>query len=176
MAGDEASAGRELLLDAFGRVRELVPDVVAELTQEELAHRLDGHGNSIAWLVWHLIRIQDDHVAGLAGVEQAWTERGWFERSGLPYGPEEHGYGHSSEQVDAAGSLSAELLIGYHADVDALTRRYLEGVDSQELARVVDRSWDPPVTASVRLVSVLGDSLQHLGQAGYIKGLLLARR
>ena len=41
-----------------------------------------------------------------------------------------------------------------------------------DLDRVVDESWDPPVTLGVRLVSVIGDDLQHLGQASYVKGLL----
>ena len=36
---------------------------------------------------------------------------------------------------------------------------------------MVDEHWDPPVTAGVRLVSVIGDALQHLGQAAYVKGL-----
>ena len=67
--------------------------------------------------------------------------------------------------------VDAALLAGYHADVHALSLRYLHGVDADELARVVDASWDPPVTASVRLVSVLGDCLQHLGQASYVAGL-----
>ena len=53
-----------------------------------------------------------------------------------------------------------------------LTLAYLSRVTSEELDRVVDRRWDPPVTAGVRLVSVVGDCLQHLGQAAYVRGLL----
>ena len=64
-----------------------------------------------------------------------------------------------------------DLLAGYHADVHQLTLDYLDAITAEELARVVDTRWDPPVTAAVRLVSVLGDALQHLGQAGYVQGL-----
>jgi hypothetical protein len=39
----------------------------------------------------------------------------------------------------------------------------------------VDSSWDPPVTLGVRLISVISDDLQHIGQAQYLKGLLIAR-
>ena len=40
-----------------------------------------------------------------------------------------------------------------------------------ELKRVVDTNWDPPVTASARLVSIIDDCAQHLGQAAYVRGI-----
>jgi hypothetical protein len=83
-----------LLVDAFGRIREVVHRVVDGLTAEKLGLRVDPEANSIAWLVWHLTRIQDDHVAGVAGVEQVWTSQGWEGRFGLPFDPRDTGYGH----------------------------------------------------------------------------------
>jgi hypothetical protein len=79
----------ELLVDAVGRIHR----VVDGLTPEQLAFRLDPESNSIAWLVWHLTRIQDDHVAGVAGAEQVWTSQGWVERFGLPFDPRDTGMG-----------------------------------------------------------------------------------
>ena len=77
----------ELLAEAFGRVRGVVLEAVRGLSEEQLALRPDGRGNSIAWLVWHLTRIQDDHVAGVAGTGQAWTTEGWAAvRAALPAG------------------------------------------------------------------------------------------
>ncbi len=76
----------------------------------------------------------------------------------------------SPEEV-AQVRVAGPLLAGYHADVHALSVRYVRSLDAAALARVVDEAWDPPVTASVRLVSVLGDCLQHLGQASYVAGL-----
>ena len=96
---------------------------------------------------------------------------GWYDRFGLPFAPEEHGYGHSAEQV-AAVQVETALLDGYHAAVHDRTIAYVATVDDDELARVVDEAWDPPVTASVRLVSVVGDCMQHLGQAAYVRGML----
>ena len=77
----------ELLVDAFGRIRATVHQAVRDLTPEQLTMRLDPDANSIAWLVWHLTRIQDDHVADAADVEQVWTSAGWVERFGLPFDP-----------------------------------------------------------------------------------------
>jgi hypothetical protein len=162
------NAARDLLVDSFTRIRELVVELTDGLTEETATYRPDPDGNSISWLLWHLTRIQDDHVAGLAGVEQAWPT--WRERFGLPFSDWATGYNQTAEQV-AAVRASGDLLAGYHGDVHRLTLDYIEPITIEELGRVVDTRWDPPVTASVRLVSVLGDTLQHLGQAAYVQGL-----
>jgi Protein of unknown function (DUF664) len=162
------NAAKDLLVDSFDRVRELVVELTEGLTEETATYRPDPDANSIAWLVWHLTRIQDDHVADLARVEQAWPA--WRGRFGLPFSDWDTGWRHTRKEV-AAVRPTGDLLAGYHGDVHALTLRYLEQIDAEELERVVDTRWDPPVTASVRLVSVLGDVLQHAGQAAYVQGL-----
>jgi uncharacterized damage-inducible protein DinB len=165
----------DLLVDAFGRIRETVHEAVTGLTAEQLAFRVDGDANSIAWLVWHLTRIQDDHIAGVAGTEQVWTADGWVERFGLPFHPQAHGYGHSSDDVAAVRVESAELLIRYHDAVHERTIRFVTGLTDADLPRVVDDYWDPPVTLGVRLVSVISDDLQHAGQAAFIRGVIVRR-
>jgi hypothetical protein len=171
-SGDRTPA-QEILHDAFDRVRELVTDLCDGLTLEQAAFRPSADTNSIGWLVWHLTRIQDDHICGITGDEQVWTADGWYDRLGLPFRASEHGYGHSSAEV-AAVKVDPSLLDGYHGAVHERTLAYVDTVDADELARVVDERWDPPVTASVRLVSVIGDCLQHAGQAAYVRGLLTA--
>ena len=163
--------GIDLLRDAFGRIRGGVHRVTGGLDTAALAYRPDSEANSIGWLVWHLTRVQDDHVADIAGWDQAWTEQGWAERFGMAADPHDIGYGHSSEQVAAVRPKSIELLRGYYDAVHERTIQYLESVDARELDRIVDERWDPPVSAGVRLVSVIGDDLQHIGQAAYVRGL-----
>ena len=159
----------DLLVDAFGRIRETFEEVADGLDPAVLHHRPDGTGNPVGWLLWHLARVQDDHVAGIAGTPQVWEE--WQDRFGLPNGTDDIGYGHTGEQVAAVRIEDAALLTGYHADVHRATMWCLDGLDEDGLDRVVDRRWDPPVTAGVRLVSVVCDCMQHLGQAAYLKGL-----
>ena len=165
----------ELLVDAVGRIRGAVHRAVDGLTPEQLAFRLDPESNSIAWLVWHLTRIQDDHVAGVAGAEQVWTSHGWVERFGLPFDPRDTGYGHGDDEVAAVRVDSGELLVGYYDAVHEQTTRYVERLSDADLGRIVDRSWDPPVTLGVRLVSVIADDLQHAGQAVFVRGILQRR-
>jgi hypothetical protein len=167
----------ELLVDAFGRVREEVHAAVEGLNEIQLGIRLDTDANSVAWLIWHLARIQDDHLAGAFGVEQVWP--GFKARFGLT--GDEVGYGHSSAQVAhvstqvARVQASAELLTAYHDAVHELTIGLVSTVTDADLERIVDTHWNPPVTLGVRLVSVISDCLQHVGQAAFVRGILLRR-
>jgi uncharacterized damage-inducible protein DinB len=169
------TAAADVLVDAFGRIREVVEDAVDGLTPEELASRPEGQANSIAWLVWHLTRVQDDHVAGVAGTEQVWVAGGWADRFALPLDLLATGYGHTSAEVAAVQVGSSELLTGYHHAVHEQTVRYVERISDADLDRVVDEFWNPPVTLRVRLVSVIADDLQHAGQAAYVRGLVRRR-
>jgi hypothetical protein len=166
--GDMSDHAKQILTDSFGRVRELVIGLTDRLTDEIASYRPDPRANSIAWLIWHLSRVQDDHVADLAQVEQVWPQ--WRERFALPFGRWATGYGQGPTEV-AAVRASGDLLSGYHQAVHELTMRYVAGITPAELERIVDTRWDPPVTAAVRLVSVIGDTMQHLGQAAYVRGL-----
>ncbi|HEY0247105.1 MAG TPA: DUF664 domain-containing protein [Gryllotalpicola sp.] len=160
---------RELLIDAFDRIRGIVHRVVEGASPELLAYRVDPEANTIAWLVWHLTRVQDDHVAEVAGAEQRWLAE-WADRFALPMPHDSTGYGHSASDV-AAVMASPELLLGYHDAVHDATVAYVGSLGAEDLDLIVDTSWDPPVTLGVRLVSVIGDDLQHAGQAGFVKGV-----
>jgi len=166
----------DLLVDAFGRIRGRVHDVVDGLTPDQLAFRIDSQANSIAWLVWHLTRIQDDHIADAAQTEQVWTAGGWAKQFGLPFDPSATGYGHSTDDVAAVQVRSGDLLTGYHDAVHDRTIKYVERLTESDFARIVDQSWDPPVSLGVRLVSVISDDLQHAGQAAFIGGVVIRRR
>ncbi|NHC22489.1 DUF664 domain-containing protein [Nocardioides sp. IC4_145] len=161
----------ELLKDAFGRIVESGTAVVDGLSEDQLASRPAPGTNSIAWLVWHLARVQDDHVAEVAGLEQVWTAQGFVDRFGLPFERDATGYGQSADEVGQVRA-SADLLAAYLRAVHEQTVAYLDTVSADDLDRVVDEQWDPPVTLGVRLVSVVDDDTQHVGQAAYVRGLL----
>ena len=159
---------RDILVDAYGRIREIVHRVTEGLDTEELAFRPDPDANSIGWLLWHLTRVQDDHISEIAGRDQAWIT--WAQRFAMEPDPKNTGYGHTTQDV-AAVNPTAEDLRAYHDAVYDRTLSYLETIDADELERIIDHGWDPPVSVGVRLVSVIGDDLQHAGQAAYVRGL-----
>ena len=162
------TAANDLLTDSFDRIAELVASVTDDLSREEAGYRPDPEANSIGWLIWHLSRVQDDHISGVAGTEQVWPK--WRDQFGLPFDEWATGYGQSSEDVGKV-DVEPELLAEYYSEVAAATSQYIESLTEDDLARVVDADWDPPVTLTTRLVSVIGDTSQHIGQAAYVKGL-----
>jgi uncharacterized damage-inducible protein DinB len=168
--GPRPTPAAQLLLDAFDRIANSVEQAIDGLDADQLAARPAPSANSIAWLVWHLTRIQDDHLADAFGHEQVWTAEGWEGRFGLPFATAATGYSQSSDEVGVV-RVDGSLLGDYHRAVHRRTEQVLRGLQDRDLDRVVDESWDPPVTLGVRLVSVVTDDLQHAGQAAYIKGL-----
>jgi hypothetical protein len=160
----------DLLLDGFGRVAQEVRAVVGGLSRDQLAWRVDPAANTVGWLVWHLTRVQDDHVAAAFGQDQVWTTDGWRERFGLPFPPSATGYGHDAAAVGAV-TPDGDVLLAYHHGVHTRTLDLVREVTPGELDRIVDERWGG-VTLGVRLVSVLSDDLQHVGQAAFVRGVL----
>ncbi|MCX4767504.1 DinB family protein [Streptomyces sp. NBC_01275] len=163
---------KDILIDGFSRIQEEVHAAVGGLDPDDLNARPAADANSIAWLVWHLTRVQDDHLADAFGLDQVWLSQDWEKRFGLDLPGRDIGYGHSSAQVAKVRVAEGGLLTGYYDAVRAQSLTALRALTAADLERVVDERWDPPVTLGVRLVSVLSDDLQHVGQAAYVRGLL----
>jgi hypothetical protein len=160
-----------LLAEAYGRIGPILHRAVRGLDSGGLTFRPDAEANTLAWLVWHTARVQDAQVADVAGIGQVWVVQAWASRFGLPFASSATGYGQSSNEV-ALVDAPADLLLGYYDAVAQQTLDFLARLSADDLDDVVDESWDPPVTLGVRLVSILGDDLQHAGQASYVRGLL----
>jgi hypothetical protein len=165
---DVAAVYREL----YDRIPPLAAAAVDGLSVERLTEPLRPGANTIAWLVWHAGRVQDHHVAEILGTDQVWVREGWARRFGLDPDPNNTGYGHSPEQVLRVQPEQPDALLDYLDSVYARTKPFLASLSPDDLDRVVDRNWDPPVTLGVRLVSIADDGLQHVGQAAYARGLL----
>ena len=178
MPADATATATAVLVEGFGRTPQLVDTALDGLSDTDLTRRLDPDANTIAWLVWHTARMQDGQITsveralGRRDAEQVWTAQRFADRFALGVGDREVGYGMSSDQV--AGIVApAKLLREYHQAVNDHTVAFLETLDDTDYGRVVDRHWNPPVTLLVRLVSIEQDSVQHLGQAAYVRGVLL---
>lgn len=160
----------QILEDGFGRIRDRIGRLCGEVGPAELTFRPEPEANTVAWLIWHTSRQMDAQVMALADREQVWTADGWVDRFDLPFQPEATGYGQTSEEV---GQVRADpdLLAGYHDAVHQAVVEYLSAIDGADLDRVIDTDWNPPVTVGIRLMSCIGDGLQHVGQSAYILGI-----
>jgi uncharacterized damage-inducible protein DinB len=163
---------KAVMLEVYGRIPPLVRGVLDGLPEEALVRRPGPDANTIAWLVWHLARVQDHHISDILKSDQLWVGGDWAERVGLDPDPENTGYGHSPEEVASIVPRDADVLVAYLEAVQSRTVAMLERLTPGDLDRVVDRRWDPHVTMGVRLVSIADDALQHVGQAAYVRGLL----
>lgn len=170
VAESDITAARELLRDSFTRLIEHVDELTGDLTEELSSWRPTPEANSIAWLIWHSARCQDLQLCDIAGAEQVWARDGWRERFALDLPANDIGYGHTPDDVGKVQAPTA-LLAGYYHAVHKVTLEYIASVTDEELARIVDERWTPPVTASARLVSIIDDCAQHLGQAAYVRGI-----
>ena len=162
----------DVLLDLYGRVPPLAREAVEGLDLEQLRKQPGPGANTIAWLIWHVGRVQDAQIAELVERPQLWESGDWAARFGLEPDPSNHGYGHTEAEMLAVRPESVEALLEYVDAADAQTQSMLGALSPADLDRIVDRNWDPPVTLGVRLISVADDCLQHVGQAAYVRGLL----
>ena len=160
----------DLLTDAFGRIRDGVHRLLADLDDDALAGARRRDANTIGWLVWHLLRVQDDHVADVAGTEQVWTTPG-LRRPGRAAVRRRRDRLRALLRRGRPVGVGAELLGGTPTP-SPRPRWPTSPPSAPTTSSAWSTTWDPPVTLGVRLVSVIGDDLQHLGQAAYVKGLL----
>jgi hypothetical protein len=158
------------MIDAFERIEDEVHKAVEGATEADLTFRPTDSANSMAWLVWHLTRIQDDHIADLAKRKQIWDQE-WHDKFGLHFKLAETGWGQTAKDV-AAVRAGFELLLGYFDTVHVATIEFVGTLQEEDYATIVDTRWNPPVTLAVRLISIIADDLQHVGQAAYIGGLV----
>lgn len=159
----------EILRDAASRPAEAARSLRPHLTPETLNAHVGEQANSVAWLLWHMGREIDAQVASLGGHEQVWTAQGFGARLGLDDGI---GYGQTADEARAVRSDDADALLAYLDAATASLIAYLGTLDDDALGVVIDSSWDPPVTRGARLVSVIDDAAQHVGQIGYALGAL----
>lgn len=162
-----------ILHDLIGRVRDEAASVVDGLSEPDATYQPAPGTNTICWLLWHSGRVADSQIHEALGGEQLWNR--WADRLSLPLAPDRlgagaTGYGQSPEDVVYVVAPT-EQLFGYLAEVCDDMDRLVGGLRAEDLDRVIDRSWNPPVTLSVRIVSIVADCLQHIGQAAFLRGI-----
>jgi Protein of unknown function (DUF664) len=175
MSDSGVAAAQELLRDSFTRLIEHVDDLTDGLSDEVSFWRPTPKANSIAWLIWHSARVQDVQISDLVKTDDVWTRERWVDRFRLDLPPRDTGYGHGPDDV-AKVRATADLLAGYYHAVHEMTLDFVKTLTVAYLDRIIDRGWNPPVTASARLVSIVDDCAQHLGQAAYVRGIAPDRR
>ena len=165
---------QQLITDIYMRIAREYEQVLDGLTIDDLDHIPAPECNSIGWLAWHLTRSQDRCNQALTQQEQIWIKDKWHARFNRPADPTDSGFGHSSDDVALFKSPEVEVLIGYHRAVTESSKNY---VQNELTESELDRDLNNPKLSrmpivSTRLIAVINDNLQHVGQMAYLRGLL----
>jgi hypothetical protein len=165
-----------LILDGYDRMPQELEEVLKGLKKTDLDWQPKTECNSIGWTVWHLARVQDAQIAELMNEEQVYLKQKWYAKFERPTDPKDTGFGDTPQDVASFKSPSANVLSGYIRSTIDQSKTYINAISNTELDRVLDEPWfQPRPTVAVRLVSILADGHQHIGEASYIRGLLKAK-
>jgi hypothetical protein len=163
---------KDIVIDALERIRSILHRTLAGLTLDEIQRQPTPDSNSIAWLTWHLTRVQDNGISGLFDQEQAWISQGWHAQFAMAPDPDNEGQGHTAEQVAAFRAPSIQTLLDYHDSVSTRSKHFVAGLTPAGFNRELNEpQYQPRPTVGVRLVSILSDNLQHAGQVAYLRGV-----
>ncbi len=163
----------QMTVDILERARERFYDTLDQMTVDEANTMPHPLIKSVTWLLWHDARVMDLQISELAKTETLWTSQGWKERFNLPLPDNTQDWIHTPEEAALVTIADKEILKGYFDAAYELTCDYLISVEESSLDDVIDRSWDPPVTRRVRLVSTVDDISMHSGQAVYTRRLVI---
>ena len=163
-----------LITDLFERISQELEKVLEGLTVDDLNQCPHPDCNSIGWLAWHLTRSHDRNVSEIVGKEQLWIEDEWYARFNRAPDPGETGVGHGSKEAAEFRAPDGKAIMDYHHAVLEMVKGYISTkLTEEELARDAE-SPTLGIVAPVRrrLLGVISEGFQHVGQAAYVHGLL----
>lgn len=163
----------QFILDIYVRLFQESELVLKGLTTDELNYQPRPQSNSIGWLAWHTIRSQDRMNADLFGEEQLWIREKWYAKFNRKPDPKESGFGHTPEEAAAFRAPDVQTYIDYYHAVFERTKQYITTrLSPQDLQReVISPTLGITSTVEARLLGTI-NNFQHVGQAGYVKGML----
>ena len=140
------------------------------LSEAELCWQATLDSNTITWLVWHMARVEDGWInSSIGGGESVWDSGGWADRTGVTY--DNSGYGQTADEARSMPAVDVALLIDYFDAVREASFKVIDEMSEEDLSKSYSRG-GRSVTWSWILGHVLAEEAQHLGQIGFIRGMV----
>ncbi len=159
----------EFIADALEKENGFLLEALDGLTPDELAWQPAPDANSIGWILWHMVRVEDMWIQFFAQFQaELWEQDGWHERFGLP--TRDNGFGHTAEQVANFPRLDLAGFLEYRAAVRAQTLAYLNTLSPDDMA-TVPRERRPEMSLGAMFRQIIGEMYQHVGHIAYLRGL-----
>ncbi|MDT2737491.1 DUF664 domain-containing protein [Enterococcus pseudoavium] len=167
--------GMQVAMEMLDRAEERLVDTFNQMTTAEANTMPAPLIKSVTWLMWHTARELDLQISDLNETEALWISAGWTEKFALDLPDDTEDYRHTPEEAAKVVITDRQLPLGYLRASVELTKQYLEKVDENSLADVIDTNWNPPVTRQVRIISIIDDAVMHSGQAVYTRRLVIGK-
>ena len=165
------SAFKEAIRSGLEEYLQALKRGIEGLTPTEARWQPSAQSNYIAWLVWHMARVEDRWVnTYLRGTTEVWIAKGWVDRFKMD--PESHGFGQTIEEVRALPEIPLSDLIAYFDAVRVTTRRYLDQATEEDLSREYSHPRQGKITGSWIVGHLLVEESQHTGQVALIRGMI----
>ena len=160
---------KEMILKSLEQSQGYLATALDGLTQEEVSWSPGVECNSIAFILWHMTRVEDFFVNRVIRRQtELYEAEGWREKLGIPAGGT--GYHYTVEQLQAWPVPKLEVLRGYTNSVREKTLAFLQSVTAEKLSEVArpDRSSD---TIGALLSRASTEIALHVGQIAYLRGV-----
>ena len=159
----------EFITDALEKENGFLIDALDGLTADEMSWQPAPDANSIGWILWHMVRVEDMWIQFFAQFQtELWEAEGWHEKFGLP--TRDNGFGHTTEQVNNFPGVDLEQFLQYRAAVRASTLAYLNTLSPDDM-ETVPRERRPEMSLGAMFRQIIGEMYQHLGHIAYLLGL-----
>jgi len=160
---------KELLLSSLKQSQEYLTGALDGLTQEEAAWSPGEECNSIAFILWHTVRVEDYFVQRvIRREEELYEAQGWREKLGTP--ARESGYEYTVEQLKNWPVPHLETLKGYTDSGRKATLAFLGPLPSEKLSEVPRPDRSPDSIGSI-LTRIATEIALHVGQIAYLRGI-----
>ena len=159
----------EFIVDALDKENGFLADALDGLGPDELAWQPAADANSIGWILWHMVRVEDMWIQFFAQFQtELWETEGWHEKFGLP--TRDNGFGHTAEQVNNFPGVDLGEFLRYRASVRQATLAYLDTLTPEDMERV-PRERRPEMSLGAMFRQIIGEMYQHVGHIAYLRGL-----
>ena len=159
----------EFIVDALDKENGFLMEALDGLGPDELAWQPAADANSIGWILWHMVRVEDMWIQFFSQFQtELWETEGWHEKFGLP--TRDNGFGHTAEQVNNFPSVDLGEFLRYRASVRQATLAYLDTLTPDDMERV-PRERRPEMSLGAMFRQIIGEMYQHVGHIAYLRGL-----
>jgi uncharacterized damage-inducible protein DinB len=164
------STFKEVIQSGLEEYLQALKRALEGLTPTEIRWQATPHTNHIAWLVWHMARVEDGWVSRLRRGPTVWQADGWAARFHMD--PTSGGAGQTMEEVRTMPEIPLPDLMAYFDAVRAVTRHYLEQATEADLAQEYPHPRVGPRTGTWIVGHILVEESQHTGQVALLRGMM----